>query len=477
MKAISLLAWAGIGALLIYQGISNVELNLDNIVPKQEAHRSHPRLIHDDTLPWNTTMRRHWLDYQHSDGGTQPSSMLLLTSFGWNQPNQTKGLEYARSLGERKLYTTIVNHPLFHPTAWEDISSGAMPVLENVNYYVFLDLHSMRNLNYPHYAGGYEKNQDHLFNRTGILTKYVMCHEKGLHMPDAVLFRETKKSSTTNATLILFDGRGWGGCSSEKKKGRKKERGLPTSIASRSALLSTTDEDQDQGLIPPPMNTIQLSSQEEEDIRSCRADDQQLSSREFNVVYIGNFRSGINKEFKWKWGGARRSYEKLHDPSKGYIFQSGEKPKPMANGTNQELSYGGVIRRTKFGIAARGDDKFSFRFTEVMSAGAIPVYHGDDFQFPFRPELVDWNKCAVILPEKDAGQTTLDYIKQISPEKACAMRNYCYFEIYKKYIDAPLAPIDGLIKGLDLLAQGIRKPRAGIRCNATSIESLECNPR
>ena len=103
------------------------------------------------------------------------------------------------------------------------------------------------------------------------------------------------------------------------------------------------------------------------------------------------------------------------------------------------------------------------------------MFHGDDYVFPFRPELVDWNGCAVILPEKDAGRTTLDYIDELTLEERCRMRNYCYFGIYKKYVETNAGQINGLIEGLEKLAMGNRKPFAGVRCNATSIANLDCN--
>ena len=137
-----------------------------------------------------------------------------------------------------------------------------------------------------------------------------------------------------------------------------------------------------------------------------------------------------------------------------------------------------VMRSTKFALAPRGDNKFSYRFTEALSAGAIPVFHGDGYIFPFRPEIVDWNKCALILPEKDAGQTAMDLIHELlaSPEKMCKRRQYCYFEIYQKYMATNTRIINGLVEGLEALARGERKPPAGYFCNKTSIENFDCNP-
>ena len=140
-------------------------------------------------------------------------------------------------------------------------------------------------------------------------------------------------------------------------------------------------------------------------------------------------------------------------------------------------SYHSLLRNTKFALVPRGDNKFSYRFTEALSAGAIPIFHGDNHVLPFRPELVDWNRCGLVLPEKDAGETTLAKIEELlkQPKKLCSMRQYCYFEIYQKYVATPTKQINGLLEGLEALAKGPRKEHVGLVCNETSIESLDCN--
>ena len=147
---------------------------------------------------------------------------------------------------------------------------------------------------------------------------------------------------------------------------------------------------------------------------------------------------------------------------------------PIVNMTYEE-----VLKSSEFGLASRGDNKYSFRFSEVLSAGGIPIYHGDDCVFPFRPEIVSWHRCAIILPERMAGQPTLDYIANLTERERCDRRNYCYFGIYKKYIETPMKQLNGYIEGLESFQR--RKDNsmasfAGVRCNSTSIERKECNP-
>lgn len=145
-------------------------------------------------------------------------------------------------------------------------------------------------------------------------------------------------------------------------------------------------------------------------------------------MYTGNFRTGQNSEFHKSYGGAPHSYyEEHHNVMKKVIIQQADDPKPFclsANGTKYTLSYTDILRSTKFALAPRSDNKFSYRFTKVLSAGAIPVCHGDHYVLPFRPELFDWDKCAILLPEKDAGDMAKDYIQDkllTDPDTMCAM--------------------------------------------------------
>jgi len=393
--------------------------------------------------------------------------MILMTDIGWNQKNRSIGLLRERYVRETELFTGVVNHPWFHPTAWDDIRSNRMVIRNDVRYYVFADELQCPDSNYPIY-GGREGNLDSAHNRTTKNGVFRINSCAGGMIPQILQHRllDATNNTAANAKLIIFDCSGYG----PKTWCPRITKHLPISIAALSATFNTMDEDRDQGLIPPAPAAITLSSKQEEEIRSCEAE----SKRDFKMLYVGNYRSGPKSNFKRKHGNTRRSYEKLHD-NKSIIIRRNSRVNEMKESVLANLSYPEFMGRTIFGLAPRGDNKFSYRFTEVLSAGAIPIYHGDDFVFPFRPELVDWNKCAIILPEKDAGKTTLDLINDIPIETRCKMRNYCYFGIYKKYVETDVGIIDGLVMGLEELAKGNKKPFPGVRCNSTSVANFDCN--
>ena len=483
------------------------ELRIDGVQPQAVTIRRIPRLINDITLRWNDTMHRPGLSiFNKTDSAAtqihkdeHPPYMILMTNEGWNHPNQTYGLSFIRSKRERELYQAIVNHPHFHPTAWEDILNGTMPINTTFNYYVFPDVMSCNDLNYPTYgSGSWTENLDDFrgrFNESfGKKIGSLGCTNK----PDEIydffkhpLFKSKRKGQNViganpNATFVVFNCRGWG-----PDPGCERTGDRPVSVAVRDSLFPNMDIDRDQGLVAPTPTTIHLSKAEKAAIANCEADTDP-SKRPLKVAYVGNFRDGKNNDFKQAHNqavqkGARGSYKPFHNPKEGIVVfdrmieQNDEIYIQGENNTGYGLknaTYKRVMRTTKFALVPRGDNKFSYRFTEALSAGAIPVFHGDGYIFPFRPEIVDWNKCALILPEKDAGQTAMDLIHELlaSPEEMCKRRQYCYFEIYEKYVSTNTRIITGLVEGLEALARGERKPPAGYFCNKTSIENFDCNP-
>jgi Exostosin family len=77
----------------------------------------------------------------------------------------------------------------------------------------------------------------------------------------------------------------------------------------------------------------------------------------------------------------------------------------FARTLGRNITYERLLQKSIFAAAPRGDDRFSYRFTKVLSAGAIPVVHSDDWVLPFRKELIDWPKeCSVVIPEAKLSQ-------------------------------------------------------------------------
>ena len=80
-----------------------------------------------------------------------------------------------------------------------------------------------------------------------------------------------------------------------------------------------------------------------------------------------------------------------------------------------------LMVNTTFGLVIRGDNLYSYRFLETLSAGTIPVILSDGWTLPFH-EVIDYSKFAIVLREKQWDQI-LPKIRAIPAAQVCAMRH------------------------------------------------------
>jgi hypothetical protein len=201
----------------------------------------------------------------------------------------------------------------------------------------------------------------------------------------------------------------------------------------------------DLGLPPPAIHAVPLTSAQITDT-SCHHQDHP-KQRHFFFTFTGNFRNSVRQELK-----------KLHDPSNGIIVQHhfGDSWNTSSVGrgvhnhfANVNGSYTTLLSQTEFAGVPRGDNLFSYRFTEVMSGGCIPVVYSDGWMLPFSKALIDWSSIAVIIPEQDAGRT-LDYLRNLTMDDRCRMRRHGY-KFYQRYLGTPQGVIAGIIDSLELI--------------------------
>ena len=413
--------------------------------------------------------------------------------------------EYSRT----RTLTGVINHPWFHPTLWEELEQhyqkrtrqppqSPPPGSNTTNnhnkiptrlpppgtrMYVFLDQPQYGESNYPVYGGKGTANMDVALGRPGHRTRSTLPLEqpssKNPLWSSRTFQKLRRKSSGFPTMAIVFNCNGYGVGAVRRQDAHIRATGSLAkasylSIATLSSLISHVREDVDQGLVPPTPKPSQLTRQQVQDIDTCAAE----THRPFYFVYAGNFRSGSNSEFHRRHGGARGSYERLNDNQRIFVSRY-FKPTEFNRSALSNYSYPEFMARAVFALAARGDNKFLYRFSEVLSAGAIPVVHADDWVWPFRPELVNLTDCAVILPEKDAGHTTLAYLDTISLEQRCRMRQACY-RIYKDYVETTVGTIHGLVQGLERVQTqqqlgGSPLKLQGVRCDQFVNASRDCN--
>jgi hypothetical protein len=194
--------------------------------------------LYDNTVIWDPAVNRSWLDPAALD----PPAMLLLTNFAWNHPNQTYGIQQYRGIRSAELYEGIVNHPWFHPTAWEDIENGRMQISNSTRYYVFFDFETCREHNYPYYGYGPMANRDLKLGRGDTLDDFDRYIEKLFSL---TIFQ------LPNVKGILFDC-GGNGPNKQLKMVRRVTSRMKLNIAFISESVRWFKSGPyDQGLPPP----------------------------------------------------------------------------------------------------------------------------------------------------------------------------------------------------------------------------------
>ena len=148
----------------------------------------------------------------------------------------------------------------------------------------------------------------------------------------------------------------------------------------------------------------------------------------YRVVFKGTLDAAVRRELR-----------KLHDPAKGVIVKltvskdnchsvaavkDHMKPEKHKDVTSLHKcgvgEYKELLQNTAFGLVLRGDNLYSYRFLEVLSAGAIPVIFSDRWLLPFY-EAVDYSKFAIVLKESQAPQL-LELLAKYTDDDVCRMR-------------------------------------------------------
>ena len=369
-------------------------------------------------------------DYQSLNDKTLPlpslshegqPAQILLTNYGWNHPNQVKGLMFARSIRSSQLLQGVFKHPWFRPASWDEVSSKPT----NMTTYVFLDVEMCFESNWPHYGGKSGLNVEVSGNRSTTLQRRGDC----CRFQNEALAQPIFQSPRTR--LVLFDcfGHGMIYCCLGQRNVNK------TSVVSISAKASQ-HSDHDLGLPPPAGNPINLTLQEIHDIETCNETTRPL---------LYTFAGALSR------GNVRHKLKSLHNGNDVLV---------VGNSRQVQMNYDTFLLKSRFAGTPKGDNLFSYRFTEAMSAGAIPVVHADDWVLPFSYNLINWNKCAVVIPEARVNDT-ITMLSSITAEERCEMRK-CVLQAYQQFLSSPEGTVGGIIKRLELQGDTKRR-RRGLR--------------
>ena len=399
--------------------------------------------LRDKTIRWKKNVDRIWMiqDESKADGDdkqslqqqqsseTLPPAILVLTNYGWNKRNPYFGRGYIRSWRQRELLEGIVNHPWFHPEAWNEIQAGTRSVLNSTRYYVFLDMETCLDKNYPHYLNKIA-NLDQIGKRG---QRYGLSHkDEILNALQSPIFTASPESK-----LILFDCNGYSRSMEKedqfwRREWNQDQRIVLASLSAHDSQLLPVD----MGLPPPACQKCRLSRTRLESVQECRDEEE----RQYLLTFAGNFRSQ-----------ARQDLLSLHN-GKDILVGNPDSIAHVVGAQDPISGFKTMASRTRFAAVPRGDNLFSYRFTEVLSCGAIPVVYADGWVFPFRKEFADPASYAVRIPE-DRINETVAILSAIPEDVRCRMRRKG-MELYRTYLIDAQRTIQGIVETLELVHKG-----------------------
>ena len=161
--------------------------------------------------------------------------------------------------------------------------------------------------------------------------------------------------------------------------------------------------------MPPPM------SENPGRVRSTR----DLWANKQPVRKLG-FKGAFNHETR------RRAAAALHKPERDFFVI------PTSDGS---IDFNDVIGGSEFGLVMRGDVAFSYRFTETVCGGSIPVVIADNWVIPF-DELVPFSIYGLRVTEANVS-AVIDLVDSVDAPRSRAMREralrFCHTHLLTQY--------------------------------------------
>jgi len=115
--------------------------------------------------------------------------------------------------------------------------------------------------------------------------------------------------------------------------------------------------------------------------------------------------------------------------------------------TSSQISYDELLVQSEFALVPRGDELFSYRFTEALAMGCIPVVLADGWVLPFS-ELYDPQQYSVVVGESQ-WRSIPKQLRGISGKRRMRLRgngrNY-----YDDYCASFIAMASSLLRSIDM---------------------------
>jgi len=151
--------------------------------------------------------------------------------------------------------------------------------------------------------------------------------------------------------------------------------------------------------------------------------------RRLLLSFRGNIYGWEQRDWQYRWIAAEYWH---NEPDVFVDVQCGNHAYEKGNSTSFEAIYEELLMNSTFFFCPGGGGTNSYRFTEVLAAGGIPVVTSD-FLPPFRPEI-DWRPC--IIQVSDARVINIpNYVRSISDEEIRTRQINCAHLHRKVYGD------------------------------------------
>jgi Exostosin family len=117
----------------------------------------------------------------------------------------------------------------------------------------------------------------------------------------------------------------------------------------------------------------------------------------------------------------------------GYVLPSDEtfvlfqniQPKPQGD-------YCSLFHTCRYGLNPRGKGLLTYRTLEILQAGSLHVYIGDNYLLPYY-DMIDWRQFSILIPENYASRIDV-FLKMFSDSELQAMQARATF-IYENYFE------------------------------------------
>jgi hypothetical protein len=380
-------------------------------------------------------------DTLRNDYVALPSSSsyeVVTTNYGWNTPD---GSQFPRRIVTTEFFNAVLEHDHYNSSAWDDLEKSPDPQRKII---AFMDVDTCLEMNYPLY---------------GIRKWWLNLEEsppnKGRF--DSVVFNSCeylKRAASSPALkanhenrLVVLDCSG----SSEYYLQNACEHD-PTIFQNDQVIIAYMSADEesirtniDVGLPPPAVKPVDLAIHEKYLI-------QQKPCHKRRYLFSFQGRGGAGRE---RLGNIRNDNDDMYIRIRNQKSYIGDIRAADASSAGDSMDYKRVMKDSIFAGAPRGDNLFSYRFAEILSAGTIPVVYADHWVPPFDKSVVDWAKCAVFIPESEYDKTG-DILRAIPDEVRCEMQQ-CALDVWDRFVSSRTGWVDGLVASALSLSRSSRK--------------------